>query len=226
MKNLYVSAVGEKGKIYLEKIIEKFGHRDFDYYIFVYDGADLNKEIFKNCKIVYKKGLKWQLIKNNIDPKLYEKYDYIFTWDDDIDIKHFSYRNFIKILKRNKIEVAQPALSKESYFNHKITLTNNKYKYGRFTDFVEVMVPVFQRRTWLKFIEMLKKDYNGWGWGYDVLLKSYCGCKNMGIIDCENVIHTRLPQSGKTSAKNDYSNLLKEYSKYDKSKFMTLKKIN
>ena len=187
MKNLYVSPVGNKGKKYLKKIIKKFGYQDFDYLIFVYDDTKFNEKIFQNCKFICEKGKRWYFMKKYATPEYCKEYDYIFVWPDDIDIDNFSYKNFIDIMERNNLEMAQPALSHKSHYSHSITLKQDK-KLGRLTDFVEIMVPVFSREAWSKFYEMME-DYNYCGWGYDDFAKSFCRYKNMGIVDCETVTH-------------------------------------
>ncbi len=190
LKFLYASPVGKNGKAYLTKIIQKFGHEDFDYLIFVYDKTEFEEEIFKKCAFIYEEGLKWKFAKKYLTPEYCKKYEYLFFWDDDIDIDNFSYGNFIEIMRRNNLEMAQPALSHDSYYSHNIVIKDKRYKIGRITDFVEIMVQVFREDAWVKFWNMIEKGYNFWGWGYDYLVKSFCGYKNIGIIDCETVRHT------------------------------------
>ncbi|MFH1403848.1 MAG: hypothetical protein ABIH11_06245, partial [Candidatus Altiarchaeota archaeon] len=53
---LFASAVGEYGKKYLAKIIQKFGTEDFDYTIFKYDDTRFDEQVFKDCKFIEKKS--------------------------------------------------------------------------------------------------------------------------------------------------------------------------
>ena len=188
-KYLYASPVGEKEKKYLEKTIRLFGHDDFDYLIFVYDNAKFSEPVYERCSFVYDKNYKWYYGKKYLTPDYCKKYEYIFFWDGDIDVQDFSYKNFVLIMDRNNLELAQPSLAKNSNYTHKITLRNEKYRAGRYVDFVEIMAPVFRSDAWVGFWNMLERDYNYWGFGYDDLARSFCGYHNMGIVDQESVRH-------------------------------------
>lgn len=190
IKCLYASAVGNEGKAFLAKIIEKFGCEDFDYLIFVYDNTEFKETIFKKCSFIYEKGFKYYFFKKYITPSYCAQYDYIFLWDDDIDIENFSPSNFIDIMKRNNLQIAQPALTSESYYAVPLTLKNEKYNIGRYVDYVEVMCPVFMRDAWRRIYEIIDEKYP-LGRGYDLAWKSVCRLKNLGIIDCEAVRHSR-----------------------------------
>jgi len=224
-KYLYASAVNQEGKKYLSKIIHRFGHQDFDYLIFVYDNAQFKEEIYKDCVFIHEKGIKWQFAKRYLTPEYCKEYNYIFIWDDDIDIEDFSYRDFIEIMERNNLEIAQPALSYKSYPTKRITLKNEKYRIGRYVDYVENMIPVFTREAWFKYWTMMEKDYNFWGWGYNALAKSFCGYKNMGIVDCETVRHTRPAQSKYGIAPKEGKIFLEKYKRYKKAMGLTYAKL-
>ena len=86
----------------------------------------------------------------------------------------------------------RPALTTTAFFSHEVTLKKENVRIGRFTGFVEIMIPVFERNAWNNFWKDIMIASNGWGWGYDLFAKSKCGYKRMGIIDCEPVCHTRI----------------------------------
>ena len=220
-KNLYVSCVGKNGKEYLKKIIEKFGHEHFDYLIIIYDDTKFLEKIFAKCKFVQDVGYKWKLIKSHVSPDLGDKYNYIFLWDDDIDVKNFSVLNFLNILNRNNLDCAQPALTPKSYCSHKITLQNKDYKNGRRTDFVEIMVCVIKGTKWLKFWNIIEKDYNFWGWGYDLYMLSKCQFFRLGIVDSEAVTHVK-DFSDKQSIWEDFERFEKENSNQRKTKMVCI----
>lgn len=199
-KCLYASPVGKNGKDFLAKIIQKFGYEDFDYLIFVYDDTEFEEEIFRCCKFIYEKGLRWYFMKKYVTPEYCSKYDYLFFWADDIDVDGFSYKQFLEVMQKNNLEIAQPALTPDSYFGVPMTVQVKKYKVGRYTDYVEQMIPVFTPEAWRKYWGMMASDYNFWGWGYGQLAKAYCKYKNMGILDCTPVRHCRPVGSKLTSA--------------------------
>jgi hypothetical protein len=198
---LFAAPIGKGEKSLFEKLLKQFGHQDFDYMVFAYDDTPFDEPIYEQCKIIREAGAKWYFAKTYLTPEFCSKYIYIFVWDGDIDVETFSYKNFMDIVKRNNLEMAQPALAatrdSRNYHNHLVTLKDASYPIGRYTDFVEVMIPVFRQDAWVKFWNMIEDDYNCWGWGYDFLAKSLCGYKNMGIVDCEAVTHTRPPSASK-----------------------------
>ena len=223
-KNLYVSCVGKDGKENLKKIIEKFGHEHFDYLIIIYDDTKFNEKIFVKCKFVQEVGYKWKLIKNNVPPDLGNKYNYIFLWDDDIGIENFSVLNFLNILNRNNLDCAQPALTPQSYYTYNLTLQDKKSRIGRRTDFVEIMVPVIKGTKWFKFWNMIEKDYNPWGFGYDYYMLSRCQFFRLGIIDSEAITHLK-EISKKAGAGKDFERFKKENSHMSYAKVICIGRL-
>jgi hypothetical protein len=222
-KILYASPVGCQGKEFLEKLIRSFEGHDVDFWIFVYDDAEFNESVFKNCRFIREKGLKWFYMKKYLTPKSVKSYDYILPWDDDIDILDFDMNNFLDIMRRNNLVVAQPSLDRESFYTHRSTLTQLG-SVGRYTDFVEIMVQVFTKQAWAKYWHMLEDDWNHWGWGYDVLANSICQYTLTGIVDAECVRHTKAfkPQD---VAKTDLAKLLIKHKKHKKSSFISYAKL-
>lgn len=184
-----------------------------DSLIFVYDHTLFKKKIFKKCNFIYEKSIKWKYMKKYLTPDFCNKYDYIFIWDDDIDPLRFSCQRFLDVMERNNLEIAQPALSRDSFFSHKITLQGSA-RVGRFTDYVENMVPVFSRKGWKKYWQIMSDDDYFWGWGYTFVARSACKYKNMGIVDSELVRHARPVQSIKTRASRECDDYLRKHPFY------------
>lgn len=224
-KYLYASPVGKNGKEFLAKIIKAFGNEDFDYMIFVFEDVKFDEPVFKGCTFKYEKNLRWYFMKRYITPDFCGKYDYIFLWADDIDVEGFSLKNFISIMERNNLQMAQPALSKYSYYDIESVVKNNKYEIGRYVDYVEQMVSVFTRDAWSRYWGMMEEDSNFWGWGYPSLAKSFCKLSNMGIVDCETVTHTRPTSSKNTSAPKDRKLFLEKHKEYQVAKWMSFGKL-
>ena len=213
---LYASSVGKHGKPFLEKIIKSADLPNVDFLIFVYDETPFDEPTFHSCRFIYEKGTKWPYLKKYLTPSFCKSYDYLFFWDDDIEIKNFSFRQFIEIMRRNALEMAQPALTRDSFHSTVLTL-QVEGKIGRFTDFVEIMVPVFTQVAWSKFWEMMAFENNLWGWGYDLIAKSFCRYQRMGIIDNQTVKHTRPVQSHNFGAREEMKQYLDAHQHYRKS---------
>lgn len=225
-KNLMAVPCGEHGKKYLKKIIEHFGNNHFDYMVFVYDAAEFKEKIFEKCTVIHEKGVLWYFAKKYLDPNTCKSYDYIFFWDDDIDVLDFDVEKFLEIMRRNELSVAQPALLSKKSASHTITVKNPSYHIGRFTDFVEIMVPVFRRDAWEKFWEMLETEWNFWGWGYDVMFKSIKGIKKMGIIDAQAVSHTRpITSSQNPLVREEMKKFRLQYKQYNSAKKINLRAL-
>ncbi len=191
---LYFSPVGRDGKEFLAATIARFGHDDFDWLIVSYDGTAFPERIFAHCEVVHDSGSISHLARVHLTPRRCQLYEYVFCWSDDLDIGAFSYRNFLDIMQRNGLEIAQPALTPQSAYSHGVTV-QSLCGIGRLTDFVEFMAQVCTRQAWNSYWAMLKRlewHDNPWGWGYDRLAKSICGYRGMGIVDCEPITHTRL----------------------------------
>ena len=190
-KNLIAIAVGAYGEPYVQKILTRLGSEKYDFLLFVWDdNAKLSHDVFKKAKIIREKGCKFQFAKKYITEEVAHRYEHIFLWDDDVDVEDFSFENFLDIFRRNRLELAQPALSDNSFYSFDITKRVPAHT-GRFTDFVEIMVPVFTPSAWLKYSQMIDLGWNLWAWGTDNIAKTFCGYRRMGIIDTESVRHMK-----------------------------------
>lgn len=211
---LYAAPVGREGKKYLEKILLKFGTSNFDYIIFSYDDTNFDEEIFKTCKIIKEEGIIYYFFKKYITPELTSKYDYVFLAMDDLDILEFNHQNVFEIMERNNLDVASPTLTRDSFFSWNIMLTKNN-KIGRLADMAELFILIFKADKYPKFWELMREDYNYWGWGYVTLMKSFCRYR-IGLIDSETIRHVRPVREFETrpEAFNDRKRFHAEFSKY------------
>jgi hypothetical protein len=181
-KVLYISAVGgdHAGRL-LEDILPTFGDST-DFMLIAYD--DIVFVPGKNAQLTREPGYKWPLAIKYLHPDKVADYDYLAIWDDDIGIGTFSLDPFIDLMRFNGLLMAQPALRSPYWISHPI-VGQQRGRVGRFTNFVEVMVPVFSREGWRRFYPFLTEE-NTSGWGYD-----YVPIEPRGIVDSMYVIHTR-----------------------------------
>jgi hypothetical protein len=168
----------------------------FDIWLFVWDGARFDEPEFGRCRIIHRDGYnKWDFAREFLNPEECSHLEVMLLWDDDLELSRFDPDRFVAIMQENRLEVAQPALTLDSYVSHEIT--RERPGVGRMTDFVEVMAPAWTAPAWTKWYQMLTPE-NPWGWGYDLAARSACGYERMGIIDCTPVRHikplTRLPE--------------------------------
>ena len=92
---------------------------------------DESKYLFLQVDYTQVKGTKWQLAKKLLFPELVSEYDYVWLIDDDLDMTNFNPSEFIEIMKRNNLDLAQPSLTMKSFYSHAITLFDAKVTYGR-----------------------------------------------------------------------------------------------
>lgn len=192
-KVLFASSICQINYRYIQKFIERFQEVECDFIFFQWDNQNpIDLGPTTNIKIIQcPNSKKWQVLKQYLTPDKCSGYDFIFTWDDDVDICQFSPKNYLNVVIGNKLEVSQPALTPNSVYFHPITVQNKAYQVGRLTDFVEIMVPVFTFQAWKKFWSMIEGDWNYWGWGYDEFMVSACKFSRIGVVDCEPVRHAK-----------------------------------
>lgn len=165
---------------------------------------------------------KWWFAKRFLHPDVVAEYDYVFLWDEDVEVDAFDPARYLAIVRREGLEVSQPALERGSEIHHGITARQTVAGGGgggdvhrRFyrrarprcdegstappcTGWVEMMVPVFSRAAWRCTWGMVQNDLvHGWGLDYKL---GYCaqGDRTMkvGVVDSEYVMHRGIPSLG------------------------------
>ncbi|CAN4117445.1 unnamed protein product [Withania somnifera] len=231
-RNVLAMAVGIKQKSNVDVLVRKFLPENFTIILFHYDGhVDGWWELpwsTEAIHIVAKNQTKWWFAKRFLHPAAVSIYNYIFLWDEDLDVKNFHPGRYIKIVKSQGLEISQPALDQNSTdIHHRITLRNKRKRFHRrvydskgskkcskgregppCSGFVEGMAPVFSRSAWLCAWHLIQNDLVH-GWGMDMKL-GYCaqGDRNrkVGVVDSEYIIHQGIQTLGGPSLKKQ-SNL-------------------
>ncbi|MBI2277803.1 MAG: DUF707 domain-containing protein [Dechloromonas sp.] len=215
-KALYAAPIGASGKELLVKLIERLGHDDFDYLIFVYDGCPFDEPIFSRCTFIHEPGIVYQYFKKYLTPERCRPYDYIVLGIEDVAIDDFCWPRFAAIMAHNRLDVASPALSPHSHSPHAI-MFRQPGRVGRLVDVIEVFITVFDARAWPAFRALIEDDYNYWGWGYLQLAQSACGYK-MGIVDSETITVTR-PPTFKQECQDEMRRFLRRHAQYRRARF-------
>jgi hypothetical protein len=98
---------------------------------------------------------------------LLRRYDAVFLLDDDIEISAAAIEQLFAIRDRFDLWILQPSYSRASKISHVITLQDGRGKL-RFTNFVEVGVPLFQRSRLDDFMAVYDPALVGYGvdWWY------------------------------------------------------------
>ncbi|PON70994.1 hypothetical protein PanWU01x14_077040 [Parasponia andersonii] len=221
-RNLLAIPVGIEQKHNVDAIVQKFLPENFTIILFHYDGTvdgwwDLE---WSNgaIHIVAQNQTKWWFAKRFLHPDVVSIYDYIFLWDEDLGVQNFHPGRYLKIVKREGLEISQPALDPNSTeIHHRITIRARTKRFHRriydlrgstkcsdasegppCTGFVEGMAPVFSRSAWRCTWHLLQNDLVH-GWGMDMKL-GYCAqgdrTKNVGVIDSEYIVHKGIQSLG------------------------------
>ncbi|KAF8665004.1 hypothetical protein HU200_054328 [Digitaria exilis] len=220
-KSLLAIPVGIKQKAVVDKLVSKFPAANFIVMLFHYDGMvdgwrDL-KWSDRAIHVAVRDQTKWWFAKRFLHPDLVSEYEYIFLWDEDIEVDSFDPLEYLKIVRREGLEISQPALDRRSQIHHRLTARGRKgdvhrrfYKtnghgrcYGNSTGppctgWVEMMVPVFSRAAWRCSWHMIQNDLI-YAWGLDFKL-GYCAQgdrrRNVGVVDSQFVLHRGIPTLG------------------------------
>ncbi|CAJ1961576.1 unnamed protein product [Sphenostylis stenocarpa] len=221
-RSLLAVPVGIKQKQNVDAMVQKFLRENFTIILFHYDGTvdgwwNLGWSS-KAIHIVAQNQTKWWFAKRFLHPDIVSIYDYIFLWDEDLGVEHFSPSRYVEIIKQEGLEISQPALDPNSTeIHHRITIRARTKKFHRrvyerrgstrcsdssegppCTGFVEGMAPVFSRAAWYCTWHLIQNDLVH-GWGVDMKL-GYCAqgdrTKNVGVVDSEYVFHKGIQTLG------------------------------
>jgi len=188
MNNLIISSVGDNSLHH--SWIEK--DADFDLVLLYYgDNENIVQSYISYTPYVYvAKGEKYHLLKsfihNNID--FVSKYEYIWLPDDDVNISPKDINKLFSLAKEYKLNICQPAM--EGYVSHEITkpIINSLLRY---TNFVEVLAPLFDKETLLKVYDTFNLNYSSWGYDYLWSYLLHYPQDKIAIIDDIIMTHTR-----------------------------------
>ena len=93
-------------------------------------------------------------------PEAFE-YEAVFFPDDDVEMTPEDVERLFQIRSELDLDLLQPALRDDSYYSHAITLRNRSFEV-RFTNFVEIMCPLFSRAAFAACLPVIAEDETGW----------------------------------------------------------------
>lgn len=140
-----------------------------------------------------RKGMKWPVLGELLQahPELVERYDYFWLPDDDLVTDTATIDRMFAFARAYQLALAQPALTRNSYYTWPLLLQDARYQL-RFTRFVEVMAPLFDRDALRTCLPTFTESTSGWGLDsvWPRLLAAR-GEQAMAIIDAVAVYHSR-----------------------------------
>ncbi|GKC00454.1 RNA-directed RNA polymerase, partial [Tanacetum coccineum] len=186
-KSLLAIAAGVKQKDLVDKIITKFLQSGFIVMVFHYDGiVDQWNDLGWVSDVIHVSAVdqtKWWFAKRFLHPDIVSEYDYLFLWDEDLEVDHFDPGRYLTIVKEEGLDLSQPALDRgKSGIHHHITAHR---KNSKVHSWVEMMVPVFSKAAWRCAWYLIQGDRK----------------KKVGVVDAEYIVHLGLATLGGSNYK-------------------------
>jgi len=143
------------------------GNVDFDI-VFLYYGDNIEtaQHYLKYTPHIYSsKGTKYSLIKSFIqdNQEFISNYTHIWLPDDDVKISTEEINRLFGFAKEWNLSICQPSM--DGYVSHEITKPV-KDSLLRYTNFVEVLAPMFDLDSLLSIYETFDENYSSWGFDY------------------------------------------------------------
>lgn len=169
--------------------VERLKDQNFDYALSWF--GDQKPAVCDGAVFVHmQKGAKWPGLEATLAAHwdTISQYKYVWLPDDDLLCVPEDVSRMFSICDDLQLELAQPALTRDSYFTHVVTLQHSEFQL-RFTNFVEVMAPIFSADMLAKVFPTLKNQISGYG--LDGLWPRLTELGKVAIIDDTPVKHTR-----------------------------------
>lgn len=217
MKNLVIASVGD------DSLHSKWidNSQEFDLMLIYFGKNDKIGNIYKSQSQYYFSGSEFsnykskyskikKIIENNLD--IITKYSHIWLPDDDVMIKYNQINRLFKIANDYNLSICQPCMG--GYISHEITkkVEGNLLRY---TNFVEVLAPLFNLETLLKLYKTFDETESSWGLDYLWPFLLHYPLDKIAIIDDIEMIHTkpvgRDYSRFKISPNEEMETLLKKY---------------
>jgi len=141
-------------------------------------------------------------------------YEYIFIWDEDLDLSHFNALRYIELVKKHGLEISQPSLDASRGTTWQMTKHRGDVEVHKVAlerpgwcpdphkppcaGFVEIMAPVFSRKAWRCIWYIIQNDLVH-GWGLDFALRRCVtepAHEKIGVVDEQWIIHVGVPSLG------------------------------
>ncbi|XP_037481281.1 uncharacterized protein LOC119358995 isoform X2 [Triticum dicoccoides] len=215
-KYLVTFTVGYAQKENINRAVKKFSD-NFAILLFHYDGRVTEWDEFEWSKraihISVSKQTKWWYAKRFLHPDIVAAYEYIFIWDEDLGVDHFNAEEYIKLVKKNGLDISQPGLEPDRGLTWQMTKRRGDREVHKVTEerpgwcadphlppcaaFVEIMAPVFSREAWRCVWHMIQNDLVH-GWGLDFALRKCVepAHEKIGVVDSQWIVHQVVPSLG------------------------------
>lgn len=167
--------------------------RNFDIIALSYEQEENTYPENSHDALYYAPGSKvkgyYDWIKSN--RSIFSDYEYIALIDDDVITTHADLNRLFQYCKTLNLQLAQPALTQDSYYSLLITRQHKSFLH-RWTNWVEIMAPIFSANLLEKCLETFPLNFYGGG-SLESLWPRLCKrmIGSVAIIDKIPIQHTR-----------------------------------
>jgi hypothetical protein len=144
-------------------LIDDGKEKNFDLAINFYDQPDT--KLIVDADYILSGGInKFKAAYQLFNDKIMSSYAGFMFLDDDLEITYSQLSQFLDYCETHEFDLAQPSLSLDSYYSHRILLNTKKTQYREVT-FVEVMCPFFSKKIISSAYETFNLSFSTWGLG-------------------------------------------------------------
>ncbi|MDE1948592.1 MAG: DUF707 domain-containing protein [Burkholderiales bacterium] len=197
-RHLVVFRCGDSPLLQPDRI--PLAQRSWDYAVSTYsENSDFGREaLFLDRH----PGPKWKAVHQCMSryQAQFSNYDYIWFPDDDLEGDETQINTLFEAAQNYELDLCQPALTHNSYWNHVTTLEHSLF-HLRFTNFVEVMAPMFSRAMLDRVEPYFESALSGWG--LDAIFPTLTELGAIAVVDHVRVRHARPVGTGSIYAFNE-----------------------
>ena len=190
MKNVIISRNGPDSLH--DEWLKNSDSKNWDLILLFYEEQSFHRLDNPNVKAYFYPGGKWETYFNFLidHPEILENYEFFWFADDDISIKGDQISKMFSLMTHYDLDIAQPALSLDSYFSFLITIQCESFKI-RFSNFVEIMAPCLRDTIVKKMLPYFEDQFTGMGLDSIWTYKTRREPNKMAILDEVVMTHTR-----------------------------------
>ena len=184
----------------------RLDEQNFDYALSWFGNESPSPQLSNGAVFVHaQKGAKWPGLERTLVEHwdTIQQYEYVWLPDDDLLCEPENVSRMFMICTDLQLDLAQPALTRDSFYSHLSTMQHTEFQL-RFTNFVEVMAPIFSADMLARIFPTLSGSVSGWG--LDNLWPRLTRIGKVAIIDDTPVKHTR-PVGGPNYAHSQQSGI-------------------
>ncbi len=138
---------------------------------------------------VVDKGFKHHIYKRFIEKyDILDQYDWIWMPDYDVHLDATEIDRLFRIAQDYNLNICQPSLTHDSYHSFPLVL-NDPTKLLRYTNYVEIMCPLFKTDVLKKVLGTFTVTYSGWA--QDFLWARDLNYERLAIIDDVQARHVK-----------------------------------